>query len=94
MPHRKRMSHAYVTTENGTRELCIYYGAKEVSFDEERLFAFGEQLVSQSSFVAESATSWGPGYESAEVPRRPGPGASSEPPPTRSRAPTRWRSPR
>jgi hypothetical protein len=65
--HRKRMSHAYVTTEAGGRELCIYYGTKEVTFDEERLFAFGEQLVSQSSFTAESATSWGPGYDWAEV---------------------------
>jgi hypothetical protein len=67
VPHRKRMSHAYVTTEAGGSELCIYYGAKEVTFDEERLFAFGEQLVSQSSFTAESATSWGPGYEWSEV---------------------------
>jgi len=67
VPHRKRMSHAYVTTETGTRELCLYYGDKEVAFDEERLFPFGEQLVSQPSFLAESATSWGPGYEWAEV---------------------------
>lgn len=65
--HRKRMSHAYVTTETGARELCIYYGSKEVTFDEARLFGFGEQLVSQSSFTAESATAWGPGYDWAEV---------------------------
>lgn len=67
VPHRKRMSHAYVTTETGDRELSIYYGAKEVTFDEERLFAFGEQIVSQSSFTAASATAWGPGYEWPEV---------------------------
>jgi hypothetical protein len=62
VPHRKRMSHAYVTTDTGGRELCIYYGVKEVSFDEEHLFPFGEQLVRQSSFTAGDATSWGPGY--------------------------------
>lgn len=67
VPHRKRMSHAYVTTEDGRRELCIYYGVKEVSFDEDRLFAFGEQLVQQTSFIAGSATAWGPGYEWSEL---------------------------
>jgi hypothetical protein len=67
VPHRKRVSHAYVNTDAGRRELFIYYGVKEVSFDEERLFAFGEQLVQQTSFLAETATSWGPGYAWAEV---------------------------
>jgi hypothetical protein len=61
------MSHAYVTNGDGVRELCIYYGSKEVSFDEERLFPFGEQLVSQRAFVAEAATSWGPGYDWSEI---------------------------
>jgi hypothetical protein len=61
------MSHAYVTTESGSRELSIYYGVKEVSFDEERLFPFGEQLVRQTSFLAEEATTWGPGYEWSEI---------------------------
>jgi hypothetical protein len=67
LPHRKRLSHGYVTNEQGARELCIYYGHLEVNFDEERLFPFGEALVSQSSFIAESATSWGPGYPWEEV---------------------------
>jgi hypothetical protein len=61
------MSHAYVTTGTGATELCIYYGSKEVTFDEERLFAFGEQLINRLFFTAESATSWGPGYEWSEV---------------------------
>src|SRR3954471_15815310 len=65
--HRKRLSHAYVTTEAGTTELCIYYGAKEVSFDDARLFPFGHALISQQAFVAEAATSWGPGYHWDEV---------------------------
>jgi hypothetical protein len=61
------MVQRYATSESGVRELYIYYGVKEISFDEERLFPFGEQLVSQQSFVAESATTWGPGYEWSEV---------------------------
>src|ERR1044071_306122 len=48
VPHPKRMSHAYVTTEAGVRELCLYYGDKEVSFDEERLFPFGEQQIGRA----------------------------------------------
>lgn len=67
VPHRKRLTHAYVTAESGSRELCLYYGVKEVVFDEERLFAFGEELMRQTSFVAEAATSWGPGYEWSEI---------------------------
>ena len=67
VPHRKRMSLAYVTSESGGRELQIYYGNKEVCFDEEHLFPWGEQLVRQTSFVAESATTWGTGYEWSEI---------------------------
>ncbi|MBC7977014.1 MAG: hypothetical protein H7138_18720 [Myxococcales bacterium] len=62
MPHRKRMHHAYVTSDAGVRELCVYYGMKEVTFDEEHLFPFGEQLVRQGPFIAGDATTWGPGY--------------------------------
>jgi hypothetical protein len=67
VPHRKRMRHLYVTNEEGVKELRIDYGMKEVTFDEERFFAFGEQLVRLTSFVAESATGWGAGYQWDEV---------------------------
>jgi hypothetical protein len=66
VPHRKRMSYAYVTND-GVTELCIYYGLKEISFDEEKFFAFGEQLVKQSCFAAEDAVAWGTGYTWTEV---------------------------
>ncbi|HET9626439.1 MAG TPA: hypothetical protein VFP84_33990 [Kofleriaceae bacterium] len=33
-----------------------------MSFDEERLFAFGEQIGSVPSFTGEQAMTWGPGY--------------------------------
>jgi hypothetical protein len=67
VPHRKRMSLAYMTAESGGRELQIYYGNKEVCFDEEHLFPWGEQLVRQTSFVAEDATAWGTGYRWDEI---------------------------
>jgi hypothetical protein len=67
VPHRKRMSMSYVTSESGGKELFIYYGIKEISFDEERLFSFGEQLTKHHSFTAEAATNWGPGYAWDEV---------------------------
>lgn len=67
VPHRKRLSHTYVTNADGVRELRIDYGIKEVSFDEERLFAFGEGIVRELSFIGESATTWGPGYEWDEL---------------------------
>jgi len=67
VPHRKRLSHAYVTSDEGVRELRIDYGIKVVSFDEERLFAFGEQLVREASFTGERATTWGAGYEWDEI---------------------------
>jgi hypothetical protein len=67
VPHRKRMQHAYMVTEEGVRELHIYYGHKEVTFDEEHLFPFGERLTKESTFTAESATNWGPGYQWSEI---------------------------
>jgi hypothetical protein len=62
VPHRKRISCTYVTGPEGARELRIDYGAKEVTFDDPRLFAFGEQLIATSAFTGELATTWGPGY--------------------------------
>jgi hypothetical protein len=67
VPHRKRLSQTYVTNEDGVRELRIDYGVKEITFDEERLFPFGEQIVREVSFTGEDAVSWGPGYTWEEI---------------------------
>ncbi len=67
VPHRKRLKHSYGVNGEGLRELRIDYGLKEVTFDDERYFAFGEQLVGLSSFVAESAVAWGAGYSWEEL---------------------------
>src|ERR1041384_604895 len=62
VPHRKRLSRSYITNEHGARELRIDYGLKEITFDDERFFAFGEQLVTETSFTGQDATAWGTGY--------------------------------
>jgi hypothetical protein len=63
LPMHKRVVAQYATGDNGERELRLYYGDKEISFDEPELFAFGETLARQSTFKAGSATQWGEGYE-------------------------------
>jgi hypothetical protein len=67
LPMQKRMVVQYGANEVGARELRLFHGAKEVSFDEPELFAFGETLAKQSRFRAGSATRWGDGYEWSKV---------------------------
>ena len=67
VPHRKRLLHSYVVNDDGLRELRIDYGLKEITFDDERFFAFGEQLVTATSFTGHDATAWGPGYDWDEL---------------------------
>ncbi len=64
--YRKRLQHTY-TENDGVRELRIFYGAKEVSFDDERMFPFGARLLEQGAFLAGSAASWGPDYDWDEI---------------------------
>lgn len=65
--HRKRLAHVYLTNGDGLKELRIDYGIKEISFDEERFFAFGEGIVREVSFTGHDATLWGNGYEWEEI---------------------------
>ncbi|HEY6180330.1 MAG TPA: hypothetical protein VIX73_38070, partial [Kofleriaceae bacterium] len=67
VPHRKRLFQSYGVNDQGLRELRIDYGLKEITFDDERFFAFGEQLVTATSFTGHDATAWGPGYEWDEL---------------------------
>jgi hypothetical protein len=62
-PKHKRMFSQYRATETGARELCLFYGDSEISFDEPELFAFGEGLAKHAQFVAGAAMTWGDGYE-------------------------------
>src|SRR5262245_3333232 len=62
LPRHKRIVAGYSTNELGATEFRVDSGDKEIVFDEPELFAFGEGLVKQSRFVAQSATTWGTGY--------------------------------
>lgn len=44
--------------DGGLKELHLYYGDKEISFDEPDLFVFGENLAKQARFVAQSVLAW------------------------------------
>lgn len=59
LPRHQRMVAQYSANPQGTRELQLFYGDKEISFDEPELFAFGETLARQSRFVARDALGWG-----------------------------------
>jgi len=62
-PKHKRAFVQYVTGESGAAELHLYYGDKEISFDEPELFDFGEGLAKQPRFLAGTATTWGKDYD-------------------------------
>jgi hypothetical protein len=62
-PKHKRVVTQYSSDESGVTELHLYYGEKEISFDDPELFAFGEGLAKRSRFVAGTATTWGEGYD-------------------------------
>jgi hypothetical protein len=61
LPLRKRFMSEIVTTPEGTRELRIYYGLKEITIEEPELMSFGENLLKQDHFIAGSATQWSQG---------------------------------
>ncbi len=67
LPLPKRMVVQRVPGDAGLPELHLFYGPKDVSFDEPEYFAFGERLAQQTRFRAEEATTWGAGYAWATV---------------------------
>jgi hypothetical protein len=58
LPMRRRFTSEYVLTPEGTRELHIFFGVKEITIDEPELLSFGETLLKQDQFMAGSATTW------------------------------------
>jgi hypothetical protein len=66
LKHR-RMVVQYSTDLAGATELHLYYGDKEITFDEPDLFPFGETLAKQARFTADETTRWGGGYEWPKV---------------------------
>lgn len=63
LPQHRQTIVQYAKNPAGITELRLFYGDKEISFDEPDLFAFGEALAKQSRFVARDAAGWGPGYD-------------------------------
>ena len=61
-PKHRQTVVQYLVGETGAAELNLYYGGKEISFDEPDLFAFGETLARQARFTAGDAMAWGNGY--------------------------------
>ena len=55
---KKRFVPAYVPGENGARELHLFCGLQEITFDEPELFPWAEKLIQQESFMAGAATGW------------------------------------
>lgn len=63
LPQHRRTIVQYLANGNGAVELHLYYGDKDISFDEPGLFPFGETLAKQARFIAGDAADWGEGYE-------------------------------
>jgi hypothetical protein len=66
-PKQRRAVVQYLTDESGAIGLYIYYGEKEISFDEPDLFPFGEALVKQTRFTADAALTWSDGYDWSRI---------------------------
>lgn len=59
LPHHRRTIVQYAADAAGVTELRLYYGDKEISFDDPDLFAFGEALARTARFTAQDAMRWG-----------------------------------
>ncbi|HEY2030802.1 MAG TPA: hypothetical protein VGH20_16510 [Myxococcales bacterium] len=55
---RKRFVPVYNPVQGGGKELTLYCGVHEISFDEPDLFPWAEKLIQQESFMAGTATTW------------------------------------
>lgn len=56
--NRKRFVPVYNPGPDGGRELVLYCGLHQISFDEPDLFPWAEKLIQQESFMAGSSTAW------------------------------------
>jgi hypothetical protein len=55
---RKRFVPVYNQSAEGVRELTLYCGLREITFDEPDLFPWAERLIQEDSFMAGAAVSW------------------------------------
>ena len=61
IPHRRRLVHDRLTDEGGNEVLHVFYGDREIVFDEPDLLPFGAQLVKADRFAAGDAVGWSNG---------------------------------
>ncbi len=61
VPKRRRLVHDKLTDSDGREVLHIFYGQKEIIFDEPELLPFGTMLLETESFRAEEAIGWSNG---------------------------------
>lgn len=61
VPERRRFAQHTRRREDGGAEVVVYFGDKEICFDEPDLFPFAARLCATDRFVAESATTWSGG---------------------------------
>ena len=61
IPKRRRLVHSKETGADGQALLRVFYGEKEVIFDDPELLPFGDQLLVAAHFRAEEAISWSNG---------------------------------
>jgi hypothetical protein len=66
-PFHKRVVTRYAADDAGVHTLFLYYGDKEISFDEPALFGFGETLAGRGRFVAGEACAWGESLDWPQV---------------------------
>lgn len=55
---RKRFVPVYNKSPEGTRELTLYCGMREITFDEPDLFPWAEKLIQEDSFMAGASIAW------------------------------------
>lgn len=67
LPMHQRVVAQYLDNQAGQRELHLFYGDKQITFDEPGWFGFGEALARQPRFVAGMAVHWSPGRAWPEV---------------------------
>ena len=58
VPKRRRLVHDKRKGEEGQETLHVFYGEKEIVFDEPELLPFGDKLLASERFRAEEAMSW------------------------------------
>ena len=61
VPQRRRFTRHTRRRGDGSAEVVVYFGERELCFDEPDLFPFAARLCATDRFVAESATTWSDG---------------------------------